>query len=251
MIIPEYHGNTRMSVLDRMDPRVKVIGVLAYSVIVALLASMPSITLALIFAGASVFMSGIAWRDFFRRLAAANLFILLLWVFLPFTISGKTAFSLGNVTVSHEGIVYAGLLTLRSNAIILMMMALGASTPVTSIVRALSWMKLPDRLVYLFFFTYRYAHEIVKEYNRVHQAMRIRCFSPGTNMHTYRSYAYLVGILLINGYERGKRVRAAMLCRGFNGTFHSLGTDRFRIHDAAAAAAALCCFIGMVILNVG
>ncbi len=251
MIIPEAYGIEHTSVLTRIDPRVKVIAVLAYSVVVALLTHVPSIILALICSVISVLISGISWRNFFRRLAVVNLFMFLLWLFLPITIPGKTAFSLWGITASHEGVVYAGLLTLRSNAIILMMMALGASTPVTSIVRVLSWMKLPDRLVYLFFFTYRYAHEIAKEHNRIHQAMRIRCFSPGTNIHTYRSYAYLVGMLLINGYERGNRVRSAMLCRGFNGTFHHLGTDHFHMHDAAAAVAALCCLIGMVVLNVG
>jgi len=49
--------------------------------------------------------------------------------------------------------------------------------------------------------------------------MLIRCFKPGTNMHTYRTYAYLVGMLIVRSYERSQRIYQAMLCRGFSGRF--------------------------------
>jgi cobalt/nickel transport system permease protein len=52
--------------------------------------------------------------------------------------------------------------------------------------------------------------------------MRIRAFRPRTNLHTYRSYAYLVGMLFVRAAARAERVHQAMRCRGFQGRFHTM-----------------------------
>ena len=61
--------------------------------------------------------------------------------------------------------------------------------------------------------------------------MKIRGFQPRTNLHTYRSYAYLAGMLLVRSYDRGENVFQAMLCRGFHGVFYSLKTFSWRRQD--------------------
>jgi cobalt/nickel transport system permease protein len=50
-------------------------------------------------------------------------------------------------------------------------------------------------------------------------------------MHTYRTYAYLVGMLLVKSHDRADRVRAAMLCRGFRGRFYDLSEFNMRSSD--------------------
>ncbi|MFP4657714.1 MAG: energy-coupling factor transporter transmembrane component T family protein, partial [Desulfonatronovibrionaceae bacterium] len=42
---------------------------------------------------------------------------------------------------------------------------------------------------------------------------------PGTNMRTYKTFAHIVGMILIRSFERAERVQQAMLCRGFSGRF--------------------------------
>ena len=54
------------------------------------------------------------------------------------------------------------------------------------------------------------------------KAMQARGFKPTTNTHTYRSYAWLVGMLLVKSWDRAERVNDAMRCRGFRGRFYSL-----------------------------
>ncbi|MCP3952682.1 MAG: cobalt ECF transporter T component CbiQ, partial [Desulfobacterales bacterium] len=44
----------------------------------------------------------------------------------------------------------------------------------------------------------------------------------GTNLHTYRTYAYLAGMLFVRASMRAQRVYQAMLCRGFHGRYISL-----------------------------
>lgn len=239
------------SILYHLDPRVKLICIVAFSIVVAISHKMPVLIFAVLLTSVMVILSGVQVGKLLHRMIMANVFIAVLWLFLPFTVVGSPFFSVGPFEASKEGTRYAVMLTLRSNAIILIMIVLMATTSVTSIVHALTRLRIPDSLVYLFFFTYRYAHEIVREYTRIHNAMKIRCFTPGTNIHTYKSCAYLVGMLLVNSYERGRRIREAMICRGFTGKFPSFDSPRIRHYDIAAMAITALTLTGMVMFNVG
>ena len=66
-------------------------------------------------------------------------------------------------------------------------------------------------------FTIRYIEVLREEYLRLRSAMKVRGFRPGTNWHTYRSFGYLVGMMLVRAIERSERILAAMKCRGFSG----------------------------------
>ena len=76
-----------------------------------------------------------------------------------------------------------------------------------------------ETLVRLARFLAARGHAVVleEEYQRLARAARIRGFRAGTDLHTYRTYAYLVGMLFVRAADRAERVRNAMLCRGFNG----------------------------------
>ncbi len=71
-------------------------------------------------------------------------------------------------------------------------------------------------------FTYRYIFVIEQEYARLVRALKVRGFKARTDMHTYRTVANLFGVLLIRSFDRAERVYKAMLCRGFQGRFHTL-----------------------------
>ena len=67
--------------------------------------------------------------------------------------------------------------------------------------------------------------------NWLNKSLKIRGFHPGNNLHTYRTYAYLVGMLLVKSYERSERVRTAMLRRGFQGRFYDLKEFELTTND--------------------
>ncbi len=96
----------------------------------------------------------------------------------------------------------------------------------------------------IFFFAWRYLHVLEEEHRRMVNALKVRGFEPATNLHTYRTYAYLVGLLFVRGYDRGERVYKAMLCRGFDGTFWLLHHFRLQPRDIALA-------VGMGVLTLG
>jgi len=210
------------SLIHRLDPRIRVIVATLAAVLVAL-AHSPVVALGgLLLAVVGLGLARLDWRQVTWRLFAVNGLIIFLWLVLPFSQPGAPALHLGPLTATWPGVELAGLLTLKSNAIILTIIVLVATIPVTTLGQALHHLHLPDKLCHLLLFTYRYLHVLEQEYHRLQQALKVRGFVPRTGLHTYRTYAYLVAILLVRSCDRAERVYQAMLCRGFQGRFYSL-----------------------------
>jgi cobalt/nickel transport system permease protein len=174
-----------------------------------------------------------------RRLAGLGAFVALLWIVLPLTTPGPETLRLGPLAVSRAGLALAGRITLKANAIALVLTALVSTLEITTLGHALSHLRVPDKLIHLFLFTVRYVDVLHHEYSRLRQAMRVRCFRPGANGHTYRTFGHLVGMLLVKSLDRSERILAAMRCRGFRGRFYVLHHFAFAGRDAAFGALAL------------
>lgn len=236
------------SPLHRLDPRVKIIVALFFSVIVAVTDKYISLWGALFLAVAAVAVARLKTKEIISRLLVVNSFIFLLWLMLPFTFPGKNIYTLGSLGISQEGIKYALLITIKSNSIILAGIALLSTSSIFNLVHALRHLHFPDKLTQLFFFSYRYIYTIHSEYIRLNNALKIRGFKPQTNLHTYKTYAYLVGMMLVRSYDRSKRVYDAMLCRGFKGKFWTLNHFVFKKSDFIAGIVMISCMTGLVLL---
>jgi len=210
------------SSLHRMDPRIRLVSAAAYSAVVALCRDFSALGVAL---SISIFLVGMArlkWRDVLKRLLVVNGLVVFLWAAIPLTYPGQTLFDIGPLQVSRQGVLLAAQITLKSNAIVLAFIALVATMPFSTVGHALHRLRVPDKIIHLLLMTYRYIFVLEHEYQRLVRAARIRGFQPGTNLHAYRTYAYLVGMLFLRAAERAERVRWAMICRGFKRRFYSL-----------------------------
>ncbi len=234
-------GNSR---LHRLDPRVRLISAAGFSIVAALCRGFPALSAALVISTVLAVLAQLPFKAVLRRLMIVNGLVLFLWLVIPFTFPGEAAFHVGRLQASREGVAVAAQITLKSNAIIIALIALVATMPVATAGHAMSRLRVPAKLVYLLLMTYRYIFVLEQEYQRLARAARIRGFQPGTNLHTYRTYAYLVGMLLVRAAERAERVHWAMICRGFKRQFYSL--QEFKADPGSAifsvlmAAAVLC-----------
>ena len=206
------------SLLHRLDPRIKLVAAICWSCMVATSNHPPLPAWALGCALALTIMARLPARRLCARLAFVNAFLVLFWITLPFSLPGETVFSLGPLHAGREGLLLALLITLKCNAILLGVTALLGTSTVFALTHALRRLALPEKLTQIFFFTFRYFQLIHAEYLRLRDAMRARGFAPGVNLHSYRSYAQLMGMLLVRSLDRAERVREAMLCRGYDGT---------------------------------
>ena len=210
------------SIIHRLDPRIRIAVATIYSVIIALTKHFPALAAAVGVALVLIMMAKLDARQVIKRIIIVNTFILFLWLVLPLTFQGPVAFTLGPLRLYYPGIIMSTQITLKSNAILLVLLALTATMAFSTLGSALSRLHVPDKIIHLLLMTYRYVFVIEQEYQRLIRAARIRGFQSGTNLHTYKTYAYIVGMLFVRSVLRADRVYKAMLCRGFKRKFYCL-----------------------------
>lgn len=222
------HGH---SLFHRLDPRGKLAVALAFSLVVATGHSPWAAGVGLGLCLVGCLAGRLPLREVAKRLMAVNAFTALLWLVLPWQL-GLGGGWLGLSLKHHpQGLMLAGMITLKANAIVLGLMVLLATSSVNQIFHALAHWRVSPRLLQVFFFFYRYLHVLHREWHRMHLAARARGFQPRTSLHTYRTYAYLTGGLLVRSYDRAQRVYQAMLCRGFRGTYWLLDHFHWQRRD--------------------
>jgi cobalt/nickel transport system permease protein len=169
-----------------------------------------------------ILISRVRIQEVLKRLVIVNALILLLWLVLPFTFKGEALTRIGSFAIYRPGVILSAQITLKSNAILLAFIALTATMSFSTLGHAMYRLRVPEKIVYLLLMTYRYIFVIEQEYLRLMRAAKIRGFQPGTNLNTYRTFSYVIGMLFVRAAGRAERVHQAMLCRGFNGKFYSL-----------------------------
>lgn len=230
------HGK---GLIDSIDPRARIIAMLLFAIATVFSNNLlfPAIALAV-----SLFIAkqaNLHFRRTLRRMIAMDVFVAVMVIMLPFTMPGTPAFEVFGFAASKEGILKALQIALKTNAVVLALLALVGTLEATTLGHALARLHLPDKLVYLLLFTVRYLSVIGREYKRMRKAMQARAFIPRSNWHTWRSMGYLVGMLLIHSLERSERIHAAMKCRGFTGKLHLFDNFRWQRHDSLFIGAAL------------
>ncbi|SMC99339.1 cobalt ECF transporter T component CbiQ [Primorskyibacter flagellatus] len=208
--------------IGSVDPRVRILAAISFGIVVVGLSSLMTLSVALGLSMGLLFLSRLPLRPTLKRMAMMDSFIIFMLLLLPFTVPGDPIFTLWGATASWQGLWRGVEIALTANAVILALMTLvGTMEPVT-LGHALHKLRMPETLVHLLMFTIRYIEVLREEYLRLRAAMKVRGFRPGTNWHTYRSFGYLVGMMLVRAIERSERILQAMKCRGFSGRIHLL-----------------------------
>jgi cobalt/nickel transport system permease protein len=234
---------TGTSVIHRIDPRGRIIFAAVFSMLVAVAQSYATLICAILIAWALVLFARLNPVHTLKRTAVVFGFLLLIWLVMPFTYEGEAIGHLGPFAITRPGVSLSGKISLKSISILLAFIALIATIRLATLGHALERLCIPNKLIHLLLMTYRYIFVIEKEYQRLLRAAKIRGFKPGTDLHTYKTYAYFLGVLFVRAAERAERVSQAMKCRGFQGRFYCLSEyaahPRNRIFSCATVFAAL------------
>ena len=249
-MIFEYFSNGSSS-LHRADPRGKIVCTGILSLIIALSQNWPTVLLALLLAFLLILVARLPWHMVFRRLLIVNGFNLLLCLLLPLTYTSGDSLTFLGINLNSTGFFLALLITVKSNAIVLLFISLLATSTAAQLGHGLQQLGLSPKLCLLLLFSYRYISLIQQELFRLQRAARLRCFQPGTNIHTYKTYGYMLGMMLVRSWNRAARVQEAMTLRGFSGQFHSLyGTKGMQKNDILLATILLLAAASLVGIEV-
>ena len=238
------------SFLHRTDPRVKIICTAVLSLVIALCQDFSTAVAGLLIGVVLAIAACLSMVMIMRRLLIVNGFNVLLWLLLPLTYGKQPFLHFAGLSISEPGLWLAALITIKANAIILYFISLLATSTVARLGHGLQELHLSPRLCMLLLFSYRYIFVIHREYRRLHRAAKLRCFAPGTNLHTYETYGHLLGMLLVKSWNRAARVRHAMELRGFSGTFYSLHELKMSRGDYLLLAGLLLSGLGLFMVEV-
>ncbi len=213
------------SAVHRTNPTLRVITAVVFSTIAAVIDEPAALIIAFFFSIMLAVLARLPAGPLFKRLAAAGGLLVMIWLLVPWTYPGAALFSIGPLTVTTPGVRLCLQITLKMLTILIAFSALIATMRLSTLGHTLNRLGIPAKLVQLLLLSYRYIFVIEQEYQRLYRAAKMRNFHPASNLHTYRTFAYLLGMLFVRSSARAVRVQDAMKCRGFDGTFHSL--DRF------------------------
>jgi cobalt/nickel transport system permease protein len=118
------------------------------------------------------------------------------------------------------GAIWLAILAKNSLAFVAVL-TLAATTPIHRLLDGLGRLGMPAVLVSTLHFMIRYLSVLGDELARMVQARRSRTFRR-SGLRDWGLLTGLIGMLLIRSFERGERVHAAMLARGWDGTIRSL-----------------------------
>ena len=241
----------RRAALRGLDPRTRIIAAAVFAAVVVALNSLPALAAALGMALALLPFSGLAPGGTLKRMAMMDGFILVMLVTLPITTPGAPLADLPfGLVATREGLHLAAQIALTANAVILALMVLVGTMDAVVLGHALARLGAPLRLVHLLLFTVRYIEVLRAEYRRARQAMRARAFRPRSNLHSWRSFGHLVGMLLVRALERSERILQAMKCRGFTGQIPLLDDLRWQRCDLTFGLAWAACLLALTLWEI-
>lgn len=211
-----YHGH---SVLHRLAPERKVLGVLVLMLVVV---ATPAAwwPLFAVYAGllaTAVAVSGVPWRYLVPRMVVEVPFLVFALV-LPFVATGPQVEVLG-VAVSRSGLVAGATLVVKGTLGVLAALLLAATTEPRDLLRGLERLRVPAPIVQIMGFMVRYLDVVGADLSRMRVALASRGFQARNPRH-WPVVARSLGALFIRSYERGERVHLAMISRG-----HRPGVD--------------------------
>ncbi|WP_425056577.1 energy-coupling factor transporter transmembrane component T family protein [Pseudomonas abyssi] len=143
-----------------------------------------------------------------RRVALLNLFVLLVWLTLPWHWTG------GGLAWNPAGVEAAVHISLRSNIAGLLCIALLAGMNAFDVAAAAARLGMPARLAQLLLLTVRYLSVMQQTRQQVQRAMQARGFRPRCNWRTLEVLALQVALILVHALLRAERVAQAMQARG-------------------------------------
>lgn len=247
----------RDGLLQRIEPRVKLVTVLGLLVAVSFARHVP-VLLAMYAATIGLALaSGLSLGFFVKRV----------WLFIPiftgvvvlpatlsFITPGRVVVPLGlwfghPVGVTSQGLTAAGLIVLRVATSISLVVLLTLTTTWHRLLAGLGSLRVPRMFVMVLAMAYRYLFHLLGSVGDMYTARRARTVQPDTDVASGRAFvAASAGALFGKAHALSEEVHQAMLSRGYTGQVRALDPAPVRARDLRWAALSLA--VAVVLLRI-
>jgi cobalt/nickel transport system permease protein len=229
--------------LQQLDPRARLIGLLALVISVVLCRRLEVIAALFVLAILIAIASRVSLTLLVKRVWLVVLgftgFIALPALFVT---PGDTlvAFPALHVAITAQGLRTAALLILRVETAATLTTVLVLCTPWTHTLKALRSLRLPAEVVTMLAMTHRYVFLLIETANQMFESRQSRTVGVLSGAERRRIAARTAGVLLSKSMELSQEVYLAMLSRGFRGEIRLLTDFRMRLRDYVGLTAFLC-----------
>ncbi len=210
------------SPLHVWDPRVKIVSILFLILSTVLVNDVVPAVAGLITSIALILFSRMP-ADFIRGyMRWITPFVFFLFITITFTVPGEEFLNLNVLSVSYPGVKKGILIAIRALSATLLALAIVGTTKFDQILKAMEKLRIPNKVIQTFMFTYRYIFVFTREIQRMLISLKARGFRKRTDFCTLTTIGNSIGMLFVRSYGRSKRVYWAMISRGYSGTVNSL-----------------------------
>jgi cobalt ECF transporter T component CbiQ len=211
--------------LQRLDPRIKVAGMLALVVASAMAHRLWVIGAIFALAVAMAVASGVSLGTLARRVwIAVLMFTGVIALPAPFIVPGREVWRLPGVgwPVTAQGLASACYLVARVETAATLSVLLILCTPWSHVLKALRVLRLPVVFVVILGMTYRYILLLLQTAHDMFESRRSRMVGKLDGAERRRVAASSAGVLMSKSLQLSGDVYSAMLSRGFRGEVYVL-----------------------------
>ncbi len=120
------------------------------------------------------------------------------------------------LVLKKEGLLIGLLLFTKVAGGVMLLLLLSFTTTISKICMAARWMKIPETLIEVMSFVYRYLFLLIEETETMMSSQRSR-LGYVTWFKTIKSFGNLGGVLIIRSIIRAESAHTAMISRGYDG----------------------------------
>jgi cobalt/nickel transport system permease protein len=221
--------------LQALDPRVKLVGLLAL-VVSAALSRRLAVLVALFALGVVLAVaSRLSLRGLAKRVwLVAFGFSFMIAAPAMFLTPGAALWRHGSVAITAQGVRTALLLITRVETAVTLSALLVLTTPWMHLLKALRTLRVPMEVIMLLAMTHRYVILLAETANQMFESRQSRMVGRLSGGEQRRLMVNSGGVLLSKTLEMGDQVYLAMQARGFRGEVRLLDEFRMRAWDYAA-----------------
>ncbi len=161
-----------------------------------------------------------------KKLVLLNFFIVVLVIFVAFH-------------DQHQALE----LLIRTNLILLFNLTLFHSSKGYDIVRGLDALKLPSKVVSIFYFTLSLINYLLIDFKETKNTLRARGFASNTSMFTYQTYGNIFAMIFIKALKKSDNMKHSMNARGFEDRIFFLNTEHINISQKILLLSIIVIFI--------
>lgn len=217
------------SPIHRLDPRAKVLSVLAFTVA---LISQPRYAIPspwfLVFPAVLLMVGRVPLRFVVKHTLLVSPFIVFAAGLSP--VFDRAPMAIGSVTV-RAGWIAALVLVLRFVLGMAALIALASTTRFPELLKGMEQMGVPRLLTTQLRFLYRYLFVLIDQAMHMRQARQVRDAGRGPLSARWRASGGQIGVLFLRTLESAERIHLAMVARGFEGEVRLLTPLRWRQAD--------------------